>query len=32
MAKCDECAHKFQQLYDKLMTVFDKNDIESVTF
>ena len=32
MAKCDECASKFQQLYDKLMTAFDENDIESVTF
>ena len=32
MAKCDECEPKFQQLYDKLMTAFDENDIESVTF
>ena len=32
MAKCDECAPKFQQLYDKLMTVFDENDIESEIF
>ena len=32
MAKSDECAPKLQQLYDKLMTAFDENDIESVNF
>ena len=32
IAKCDECAFKFQQLYDKLTTVIDKNEIEPVTF
>ena len=32
VAKYDKCVSKFQQLYDKLTTVIDENDIESVAW
>ena len=32
MAKCDECASKFQKLPDKLTAVFSKTGIKLITF